>query len=78
MAETTFDWLDPNKHVSKETEVRRKFASLMSNQFDPQEMIDKMVEIIGADTGRYRNVWPPQIETLVKKTQAEMWTKRIG
>ena len=75
---TTFEWLDPNKHVSKEADVRGKFAGLMANQFDPQEMIDKMVEIIGADTGLYRNVWPPQIEALVKKTQAETWTKRIG
>ena len=78
MAERTFDWLDPNKHVSKEAEVRSKFAAMMDNQFDPQEMINKMVEIIGADTGLYRNVWPPQIEALVKKTQGEMWTKRIG
>jgi hypothetical protein len=32
-------------------------------------MIDKMVEVFGADAGRYRNVWPPAIETLIKQIQ---------
>jgi hypothetical protein len=29
----------------------------MKSQFDPQEMIDEMISIIGADDGKYRNVW---------------------
>jgi hypothetical protein len=30
----------------------------MKGQFDPQEMIDQMVAVIGADDGKYRHAWP--------------------
>jgi hypothetical protein len=39
----------------------------MQGQFDPQEMIDQMVSIIGAGDGKYRIVWPPPIEELIKQ-----------
>jgi hypothetical protein len=41
-------------------------------------MIDKMVEVVGADEGLYRNVWPPAIEALIKQIQEGDWTLRIG
>lgn len=44
-------------------------TEIMKGQFDPQEMIDKMVAVIGADDGKYRNVWPPSIEDLIKQVQ---------
>jgi hypothetical protein len=31
---------------------------IMKGQFDPQEMIDQMVAVIGADDGKYRHAWP--------------------
>jgi NAD(P)-dependent dehydrogenase (short-subunit alcohol dehydrogenase family) len=77
MAESAFDRPnDPNKIIS-ETVVRDKLSSLTADQFDPQDMIDKMVEIIGSDDGLYRNVWPPQMETMVKAFQAESWNKKL-
>jgi hypothetical protein len=39
-------------------------------------MIDKMVEVVGAEAGLYRNVWPPAIETLIKQIQERAWTLR--
>jgi hypothetical protein len=39
----------------------------MKGQVDPQGRIDEMVFFGGADSGKYRNVWPPAIEDLVKK-----------
>ena len=47
-------------------------------QLDPQEMIDKMVEVVGADEGLYGNVWPPAIETLIKQIQERAWTLPMG
>ena len=41
-------------------------------------MIDKMVEVIGAEEGLYRNVWPPAIETLIKQVQERAWTLRTN
>ena len=41
-------------------------------------MIDKMVEVVSADEGLYRNVWPPAIETLIKQIQERAWTLPVG
>ena len=45
--------------------------------FDQQPMVDRMVEIIGADDGNYRNVWPPAVETRVKQAQEAAWTRQV-
>ncbi|MEV0406660.1 hypothetical protein [Actinoallomurus sp. NPDC050550] len=49
----------------------------MKGQLDPQEMIDKMVSIIGADDGKYRNVWLPAVEDLIKQLQEAAWTRPV-
>ena len=49
-------------------------TQIVNGPFDQQPMIDRMVEIIGADDGNYRNVWPPAVETRVKKAQEAAWT----
>ena len=49
----------------------------MKGQFDPNEMIEKMIEVIAAGDGLYRNVWPPSIEALIKQVQERAWTLRI-
>ena len=36
---------------------------------DPQEMIDRMIEIVPADTGKFRNVVPKAIEDMLKDHQ---------
>ena len=76
MAETTYHWHDDAVHLTKESEIRANFAAIMKRQLDPKEMIDKIVEVIGADEGLYRNVWPPATETLIKQVQDRAWTLR--
>jgi NAD(P)-dependent dehydrogenase (short-subunit alcohol dehydrogenase family) len=78
IADTTYHWHDDAVHLTKERDIRARFAPLLKGQFDPQEMIDKMVEVVGADEGLYRNVWPPAIEALIKQIQEGDWTLRIG
>jgi NAD(P)-dependent dehydrogenase (short-subunit alcohol dehydrogenase family) len=78
MAATTYHWHDDAVHFTKEKDIRANFAAIMKGQFDPKEMIDKMVEVIGADNGIYRNVWPPSIEALIKQVQERAWTLRVG
>ena len=55
----------------------KTFTAIMKGQFDPQAMIDKMIAVVGADDGLYRNVWPPSIETLIKQVQDRAWTLRV-
>jgi NAD(P)-dependent dehydrogenase (short-subunit alcohol dehydrogenase family) len=74
LADTTYHWHDDAIHLTKERDIRASFAPLLKGQLDPQEMIDKMVEVVGADEGLYRNVWPPAIETLIRQIQERAWT----
>jgi NAD(P)-dependent dehydrogenase (short-subunit alcohol dehydrogenase family) len=74
LADTTYHWHDDAKNFTQERDIRASFDAIMQGQFDPQEMIDKMVEVISADDGRYRNVWPPSTEELIKQVQEAAWT----
>jgi NAD(P)-dependent dehydrogenase (short-subunit alcohol dehydrogenase family) len=74
LADTTYHWHDDAKNFTREGDIRASFDVIMRNQFDPRDMIDKMVEIIGAEDGKYRNVWPPETEELVKQVQETAWT----
>jgi len=78
LADTTYHWHDDAVHLTKESDIRAAFAPLLKGQLNPQEMIDKMVEVVGADDGLYRNVWPPAIETLIKEIQERAWTLSTG
>jgi hypothetical protein len=41
------------KHFSREKTIAAHFDEIMKKrQFDPQEMIDEMASVIGADSGR--------------------------
>jgi hypothetical protein len=44
---------------------------------DPQEMIDRMIEIVPADTGKFRNVVPKKIEDMLKAHQLAAWNNQI-
>ncbi|HWW82741.1 MAG TPA: SDR family oxidoreductase [Vicinamibacterales bacterium] len=76
MADTTYHWHDDAVHRTRESDIRASFATIMKGQFDPNEMIDKMIEVITAGDGLYRNVWPPSIEALIKQVQERAWTLR--
>ena len=40
-------------------------------------MIERMVETVPADTGKFRNVFPPFVEDMLKKAQADAWESSI-
>ncbi|MER6202206.1 SDR family oxidoreductase [Streptomyces sp. NPDC001586] len=77
IADTTFRWLDDTVNFNRTEDVRARFAGILADQFEPQDMIDKMVEIIGAEQGKYRNVWPPATEELIKEVQEAAWTRKV-
>ncbi|MEY9931681.1 NAD(P)-dependent dehydrogenase (short-subunit alcohol dehydrogenase family) [Catenulispora sp. GP43] len=77
IADTTFRWLDDTVNFNRTKDVKAGFAEILADQYDPQDMIDKMVEIIGADRGKYRNVWPPATEELIKQVQEAAWTRTV-
>jgi hypothetical protein len=40
-------------------------------------MIARLVEIVPADEGKFRNVVPEFIEELVRESQGEAWDRKI-
>jgi NAD(P)-dependent dehydrogenase (short-subunit alcohol dehydrogenase family) len=80
MADNAFRWLDDNKHVTRRADLRQAFDDLFATpegKMDPQEMIDRMIEIVPADTGKFRNVMPKKIEDMLKSHQLAAWENRI-
>ena len=59
MADNPFRWLDDTKNFTKRADLRKGFDDFFATpegKMDPQEMIDRMIEIVPADTGKFRNV----------------------
>ncbi|MGQ1605505.1 SDR family oxidoreductase [Acinetobacter baumannii] len=80
MADTAFRWLDDTKNFTKRDALRATFDALLASpqgHLDPQEMIDRMIAIVPADTGKFRNVCPQFVEDMLKEAQAAAWTAEI-
>lgn len=80
MADTAFRWLDDSKNFTKRETLRKTFDDLLGmpeGHLDPKEMIDRMIEIVPADTGKFRNVVPKFVEDMLKDSQAKAWENQI-
>jgi NAD(P)-dependent dehydrogenase (short-subunit alcohol dehydrogenase family) len=77
LADTTYKWQNDAVNFEREADIRANFARIMKGQLDPQDMIDRMVFVIGSDDGKYRNVWPPSIEDFVKQVQEADWSRQV-
>jgi NAD(P)-dependent dehydrogenase (short-subunit alcohol dehydrogenase family) len=80
MADAPFRWLDDSKNITKRAALREEFDAFLQasmGHLDPREMIDRMVEIVPADTGRFRNVVPKAVEDMLKDHQIAAWNNEI-
>jgi NAD(P)-dependent dehydrogenase (short-subunit alcohol dehydrogenase family) len=80
MADTAFRWLDDATHVTKRAELRKAFNAFLDapdGHLDAQEMIDRMIEIVPANSGKFRNVVPKATEDMLKAHQLAAWENQI-
>lgn len=80
MADNPFRWLDDSKNFTKRADLRKGFDDFFATpegKMDPKEMIDRMIEIVPADDGKFRNVVPKAIEDMLKQHQLDAWENRI-
>lgn len=80
MADNPFRWLDDAKNFTKRADLRQGFDDFFATpegKMDPKEMIERMIEIVPADEGKFRNVVPRQIEEMLKQHQLAAWENRI-
>ncbi|EJG03179.1 SDR family oxidoreductase [Flavobacterium sp. F52] len=80
MADNPFRWLDDSVNFTKRADLRKGFDDFFATpegKMDPQEMIDRMIEIVPADEGKFRNVVPKVIEDMLKEHQLNAWENKI-
>jgi NAD(P)-dependent dehydrogenase (short-subunit alcohol dehydrogenase family) len=80
MAENAYRWLDDRVNFTKQAMFREIVGGLIGNErgrLDPAAMIEKMIEVIPADSGKFRNVFPPAVEDLLKTHQGQMFELEI-
>jgi NAD(P)-dependent dehydrogenase (short-subunit alcohol dehydrogenase family) len=80
MADAPFRWLDDTRHVTKRAALRKEFDGFLQapeGHLDAGEMIERMIEIVPADTGKFRNVVPKATEDMLKAHQLAAWENTI-
>lgn len=80
MADNPFRWLDDNKHVTRRATLRAEFDKFLGapdGHLDAREMVERMIEIVPSDTGKFRNVVPKSVEDFLKDHQKAAWEATI-
>jgi NAD(P)-dependent dehydrogenase (short-subunit alcohol dehydrogenase family) len=80
MADNPMRWLDDGKNFTKRAALRKEFDDFFATpegKMDPKEMIDLMIEVVPADTGKFRNVMPKKIEDMLRNHQLAAWENTI-
>lgn len=75
-AEEKWKWYDEERNFTKKEDMEKADEAL-KNQFDSEDMIQKMIEIIPADHHKFRTVYPEETEKQLKKTEQERWELEI-
>ncbi|PWJ35031.1 SDR family oxidoreductase [Sediminitomix flava] len=80
MYDTALQWIDPNVHFTDPEEIKKIQDQFINGgiEFDPQGMIDFMIEKIPADKHKFRNVYPEDVLPDVKSYEASLWIKEVG
>ncbi|WP_341357646.1 SDR family oxidoreductase [Rossellomorea sp. y25] len=75
-AEEIWKWFDDEKNFTRKEDMLKQQEGL-KDQFDPEDMIQKMIEIIPAENHKFRTVYPEETEKQLKETQQERWEMKI-
>lgn len=74
MYDTFEQWQDDDYNFTKRKTIVEASKALLDNQFDPQNMIDKMVEAIDENKQAFRTVWPDKVVDVCKEYQDRQYT----
>lgn len=74
--EEKWKWFDEEKNYTCK-ESMKKMEEGLKKQFDPEDMIEKMIEIIPADHHKFRTVHPEQTEKQMKDTEWKRWDMEV-
>lgn len=75
-ADELWKWYDEENNFARKEDIKKSEEGL-KNQFDPEDMITKMVEIIPADNHKFRTVYPAETEKQMKQEEQKWWEMDI-
>ncbi|WP_432411344.1 SDR family oxidoreductase [Rasiella sp. SM2506] len=74
MYENFMQWYDDEHFFTSAETIKEASKALLENQFDPQEMIDKMVEVIPKKSHPFRTILPEEFIEQCQEYQAAQYT----
>ncbi|SDN80479.1 SDR family oxidoreductase [Alkalicoccus daliensis] len=76
MFEEKWKWYDPEKNFTKEESIKEQ-EKILDEQYNPEDMINKMVEVIEADHHAFRTAYPQEIEDQMKDAEKQAWEDNV-
>ncbi|WP_034258698.1 SDR family oxidoreductase [Aequorivita capsosiphonis] len=73
MYDTYKQWFDEDLHFTSQKPIEKAATKMEENQFDPQKMIDKMVEVIPKDKHAFRTIFPDDLVEKCKEYQERQY-----
>ncbi len=67
-------WFDEGFHFTPRKKIEDAAKEMAENQFDPKEMIDKMVEVIPQDSHDFRTILPTDFAAMCKEYQNNQYS----
>ncbi|GGF20276.1 short-chain dehydrogenase/reductase [Halobacillus andaensis] len=76
MFEEKHKWYDEDKNFTPRESIAET-EQILDQQYDPQDMIDKMVEVIEADHHAFRTAYPQEAEDMMKEEEKKNWEEKV-
>ena len=73
MYDTYSQWFDKDTHFTPIENIEAAAKKMAENQFDPKEMIEKMIEVIPQESHDFRTILPTNFTDMCKKYEKEQY-----
>jgi hypothetical protein len=74
MYETKWCWYDPKVNFTRIKDMSQIEKADLADQYEPEDLIKVMVQLMAADKSKFRTVHPKDSELYMKDFQKKAWT----
>ena len=75
MWDTSSRWMNPKTNFTRRSDMAGT-AAILDGQFDPEEAIKALIDLVREKAPRFRNVVPLATEEMIKASQKDAWTRK--
>ncbi|QKS72731.1 SDR family oxidoreductase [Paenalkalicoccus suaedae] len=76
MFEEKWKWYSEDSNFTPKSSIEES-EKILDEQYDPQDMIDRMVEVIASDSHAFRTAYPKDVEDQMKDYERETWEAKV-